>query len=127
MNHYVCVCGGRDYDDAEEMYGVISFLYHFYRDQLRLMHGDQRGADRMADAMARQLEVPVKPFPADWNGLGDKAGAVRNTEMVDYLKMCRRKKHTVQVVAFRGTIGTRNMVRQSMSAGIDCDLIGWEL
>jgi hypothetical protein len=124
--HYVCLTGGRDFRDRALMAEIIGFLHAFYREQLRIMHGDAPGADRMADVMARQLDVPVKPFPADWDGLGKAAGALRNTDMVNYLEMCRRKKHSVQVVAFPGNVGTRDMIKQSMRAGIDVDPIGWE-
>jgi hypothetical protein len=124
--HYVCVTGGRDFADASSMAELFNFLHLFYAEKLRVMHGAAPGADRMADSMALQLEIPVRPFPADWDRHGKPAGAIRNGQMVDYLKMCRRKEHTVQVVAFPGGDGTADMIRQSEKAAIDVDRWGWE-
>lgn len=125
MNHYVCVCGGREFSDRKPMVEVIRFLHQFYGADLRVMHGDQRGADKMAGGIAEDLGIPVKPFPADWDHLGKAAGGIRNGQMVEYMEMCRRKQHTVQVVAFPGNDGTRDMIRRSIRAGIDVDPIGW--
>lgn len=108
------------------MVGVIRFLWMFYREDLRVMHGDQRGADKMSGEIASDLGVPVKPFPADWDRLGNAAGGVRNTQMVDYLSMCRRKGHTIQVVAFPGNTGTLDMVTKSEREDIPVDRIGWD-
>lgn len=47
-----------------------------------IVHGGALGADSYADAIARELELVVECHPADWTGLGKRAGYVRNAEMV---------------------------------------------
>jgi len=43
------------------------------------------GADGLGERWAAENNIPVKPFPADWNGLGKVAGPMRNTTMAQYL------------------------------------------
>lgn len=49
---------------------------------LTLVHGDARGADRMAEAWAKERGWELDPFPADWDRYGAAAGPRRNREMV---------------------------------------------
>jgi hypothetical protein len=46
--------------------------------------GGARGADNLGRTWAINHGIPVKMFPADWEGLGKGAGFIRNQEMADY-------------------------------------------
>jgi SLOG family YspA-like protein len=46
-----------------------------------LVHGDARGADRIAAAIWRRWGLPVESHPADWS-VGRAAGVIRNRRMV---------------------------------------------
>lgn len=48
-----------------------------------LVHGDARGADRLAKAIWEKRGLPTEAHPADWAKLGKKAGTVRNVDMVN--------------------------------------------
>jgi len=122
VNHYVCITGGRDFKEYDRVKEVIRILAAFYGDKLRFMHGDAKGADRLGRDAAIEFGVPIKKFPADWDTHGKAAGPIRNQEMIDYLKMCRRKGHSVQVIAFPGGDGTADMVKRAETALIDVDL-----
>lgn len=59
---------------------------------LIVVHGDspKGGADKVADQIVRhspffKFSIDVKPFPADWNKHGRKAGPIRNRDMVKYV------------------------------------------
>ncbi|MEV0759616.1 SLOG family protein [Nocardia sp. NPDC050435] len=52
-------------------------------ESLELVHGDARGADRMAATIWRRLGLPVRAMPADWATHGKAAGVLRNQGMVD--------------------------------------------
>ena len=124
-NHYVLICGGRDYSDPEHvLLEAVRFLAVFYGDKLRVMHGGAKGADMLAGEAAISFGVPVKVFPADWDTHGKRAGPIRNKQMLEYLLMCRRKGHSVQVVAFPGGKGTEHMVKLATEARIDVDRPG---
>ena len=43
-----------------------------------------RGVDSMGEEWAKSKSIPVRRFPADWDGLGKAAGFIRNAEMADY-------------------------------------------
>ena len=49
-----------------------------------IVSGGARGADRVGEDIARMCHIQVKQFIPDWNGLGKRAGFVRNAEMGDY-------------------------------------------
>ena len=49
-----------------------------------IVSGTARGPDQLGEQLAKALGIPVKRFPADWDGLGKKAGYVRNAQMADY-------------------------------------------
>lgn len=38
----------------------------------------------MGEFWALHHDIPVKKFPADWGGLGKRAGYLRNEQMADY-------------------------------------------
>lgn len=87
-----------------------------HRAQITIVHGDARGADRIADMIAMQLGWEVERFPADWARLGRAAGPERNHRMVQAgADMC---------VAFpmKGSRGTWDCVRQAFDAGIEIQL-----
>lgn len=49
-----------------------------------VVSGGARGADRLGERYAKEMGIPIKQFIPDWDGLGKKAGHVRNREMGDY-------------------------------------------
>ena len=46
--------------------------------------GLARGADRSGERWARNRQIPVKRFPADWAKHGKRAGILRNEQMATY-------------------------------------------
>lgn len=76
-----------------------------------LIHGAAPGADTLAEKWALEMEVPVFGFPADWKKHKRAAGPIRNKRMID-----EGKPH--MVIAFPGSDGTENMMRQARLAGI---------
>ena len=117
----VLVCGGRDYGKNPD--GSINdiemdFLFNFLTELLLehqdmvVIQGEARGADRLAKNWAEFINVPVLSFPADWARYGRNAGPVRNLQMIQEGK-------PDLVVAFRGGSGTKDMIRQAMQYGIE--------
>jgi hypothetical protein len=43
-----------------------------------------RGVDILGDRWARENNIPIKYFPANWTKHGKSAGYIRNREMVEY-------------------------------------------
>lgn len=106
----IIVCGGRDFTDHVLMNETLDELH----DRMGIdcvIHGDARGADRMAAFWANKNKVPVIPYPADWNTYGNSAGPIRNTLML-------KEESPDMVVAFPGGAGTNHMRKITEEANI---------
>jgi hypothetical protein len=120
MAHYVCITGGRDLDDdtsSAAVRDVIGFLHAFYGAGLRILHGDARGIDSLAQRWAEHFGVRVKAYPADW-GRGKRAGIERNEHMAGLLLSWEALGHTTEILAFPGGRGTAHMASFSEQLGL---------
>jgi hypothetical protein len=111
----VLVCGGRDYDDRERLFGVLDKALEsatLAKRSFVLIHGNARGADKLSHewATARQVD-DVRVYPADWNTHKKAAGPIRNR-----LMLTDGQPHVI--VAFEGGNGTADMIRQGKKAGV---------
>ena len=50
---------------------------------LTIVSGDCHGPDRMGAKWARENDIEVEVYPADWDRHGKAAGMIRNAEMAD--------------------------------------------
>ena len=107
----ILVCGGRDYADREKLAAFLADLRRT-RGITHLIAGGARGADTMAAEWATARSIPCLAYMADWDGLGPKAGPIRNQRMLDEGK-------PDLVVAFPGGRGTADMVRRAREAGVE--------
>jgi len=82
-----------------------------------IIHGDCRGADRLAGQAAEQLGLTVRAYPAQWDSHGRAAGPIRNQQMID-------EEHPDLVIAFHDDLtkskGTRDMLQRAKRSGITC-------
>jgi hypothetical protein len=51
---------------------------------IEIVSGKARGVDTMGEQWARENDIPIKEFPANWKRYGIVAGIIRNEEMGDY-------------------------------------------
>lgn len=112
----VVVTGSRDWNDwaaIEEQLRRVQGL----AEQVVIIHGGARGADKMCQYKARQLGLEVLEVPAEWDRLGKRAGHVRNTQMLDL--------EPDEVVAFwlDRSRGTADCIRQAREAHIPVTII----
>lgn len=117
----VLVCGGRDYNDYDRVRSVLDSVCDefglwdegtFLPEDITIIHGGARGADRLADEWAMANWVPIEEYKAEWDKYGKSAGHRRNQEMLD-------KAKPDLVIAFPGGRGTADMVRRAKEAGIE--------
>jgi hypothetical protein len=71
-----------------------------------------RGADTFAEEWARAARLPCTVYQANWEGLGRKAGPIRNQRMLD-------EGLPDLVVPFPGGKATADMVRRAREAAIE--------
>jgi SLOG family YspA-like protein len=115
----ILVCGSRSWTDAGLIVRVLIDAADpsAHGDEVVVVHGDARGADRMAAQAAEAIGCRVVAHPADWLKHGRAAGPIRNRDMLD--------THPVElVIAFTddppGTkgSGTWDLIGQALARGI---------
>lgn len=67
--------------------------------------GMARGADTLGARWAREHDVPVAEFPADWDRYGRAAGPMRNKQMAEYAD-------ALIVFIWDGSRGSANMLQR---------------
>lgn len=113
----VLVCGSRSWgetrDQVVKLYDRIGELPL----DATIIHGNARGADRLAGDAALRRGNPVEVFPADWDEHGRKAGIVRNLQMLD--------QKPDLVIGFWDGIsrGTKHTLAQAERRGIPVEII----
>lgn len=117
-NLIVLVCGGRKFADRVKLDYTLDDIDadHGIRE---IIHGDAPGADRLAKSWAEARRKKIDPHPANWVKFGNKAGPIRNSDML------RKRPDIDLVVAFpmRESRGTWDMVRKARERGIEVMVI----
>lgn len=113
----ILVCGGRDFTDYKLLSDILDQYYE--ADNLLIIEGDAKGADRLAGEWALRNNVHLEIFPADWKRFGKKAGPKRNQEMLN-------EGHPDLVIAFPGGNGTADMVKRARLANVPVKEINYE-
>ena len=88
--------------------------------------GLAQGPDLIGKDWAGTRGIPVKEFVPDWEGLGNRAGILRNEEMGDYA----HAQGQGWLIAFLdvtndtlGTSGTRHMISYAKMLGMRVDVV----
>lgn len=65
---------------------VIEYLMNrnIKKEEVEIISGGARGADRLGEQLANSYGLALKVFPAHWDDYGKKAGMIRNKEMAHY-------------------------------------------
>jgi predicted Rossmann-fold nucleotide-binding protein len=82
-----------------------------FADKFCIIHGNAPGADSLAHIWAMNLRIPIISMPANWNGLGNRAGPFRNGWMLEWAM-------PDLVIAFPGGPGTADMKQKARKAGV---------
>lgn len=119
------VTGSRDFGNFDLMYDAIKHYISIFSYPECLIHGDARGADKMADGIAKNLQIPILKYPvsdAEWKAYPGSAGRLRNIKMLKE----GRPTHVMAFFAGRRTAGTQHMVHISKEANIQVKEFGLE-
>ena len=101
------IAGGRDFKDYERLKKVMDSCPY---EITEVVCGKARGADSLGEKWAIERGIHVKYFVADWEGLGKRAGFVRNVDMAEYA--CENGSDNGLLVAFWNEVsrGTKSMI-----------------
>lgn len=78
------IAGSRDAIDYSHLLTAINAFNLTGKEITEVVSGTARGADKMGEKWAKENDIPVKRFPANWNKYGKSAGYRRNEEMAEY-------------------------------------------
>ena len=106
------VAGSRCFEDVVLLFDKLDYFLQ-RQEEVLIVHGGAQGADSIADQYAEYRGFEAKVFLPDWEGLGKKAGFVRNKEMIDFVS----KYPSKGCVVFwdgesKGTAHTINLVKE---------------
>lgn len=76
----VLICGGRNYQNRENIKVVIQTI-HERKPNLMILQGGAKGADSLAKSVAKELGIPCITVEANWEIYGKTAGPLRNRWM----------------------------------------------
>jgi hypothetical protein len=81
------IAGSREFNNYSFLKDKIDFLLKNVVEDVEIVSGAARGADTLGEQYARENNLNVKLFPADWSK-GNSAGFIRNEEMAKYANAC---------------------------------------
>lgn len=106
------IAGSRTITNTNRVFEILDKYKNQYP-ITEIVCGMARGVDLIGRDWGIQNSLPIKEFAADWNGLGKKAGYLRNVEMA---------KNADALVAFLpiNTIskGTQHMIQIARDRGL---------
>lgn len=79
----IIIAGSRGFSDYNLLTQECDKILTEFED-IEIVSGGARGADKMGEFYAKEKGYPVKIFPADWDKLGKSAGYIRNKQMAEY-------------------------------------------
>ena len=114
----VIVAGTRTFSNKNLLFEVLADLDDLFEFD-EIVSGKARGADTLGEAYAKKHDIPVKPFPANWEEYGRSAGSKRNELMAQYADVC--------VVFWDGeSNGSRNMIKNAIKYGLHLVVIRYD-
>lgn len=101
----VAIVGSRSFSDYEFMCEKLKGINF-----KSIISGGARGADKLAERYAKEHDIELHIFLADWEGIGNYAGLNRNLKMIEWCDM---------VVAFWDgeSKGTAHMTSNALKKG----------
>jgi hypothetical protein len=74
------IVGSRSRDSSKDLEQCKKHFFEVYEEGDQIVSGGcPQGGDRFAEVIAKQFEIPIKIYYAQWKKLGKSAGFARNT------------------------------------------------
>lgn len=114
------IAGGRDFCDYEKLkIAAAATVYNINAVRVTVISGTALGADRLGEVFAKELNLPLMRFPADWSSNGKAAGYIRNRQMAEVAD---------GLLAFWDgkSKGTKHMIDIATKKGLDVKVVRYE-
>lgn len=118
----VIIAGTRDFNDYAFLKKNVDYFLQGINpnnEEIEIVSGNARGADKLGERYAKEHNLPVKLFPANWDKYGKRAGYLRNQEMANYADV---------LIAFwdEKSKGTKHMIDIAKKQGLTVIVVGYE-
>lgn len=124
----IIIAGSRSFDDYELLVSECNRIFKQLSDEglltgkidlnipdMEIISGKARGADTLGEEFAKDYGIKIKQFVPDWDGLGKRAGYVRNADMALYAK----EDNGVLIAFYDGeSKGTKHMIDLAKKHGL---------
>ena len=124
----IIIAGSRNFNDYEflkrEVLNIVKYDNR-PKEYVKIISGCARGADTLGEQFAKEYGLEVKKFPADWDGLGKRAGYVRNAEMAKYSV---EDYNDGMLIAFWDgkSKGTKHMIDLANKHGLEVHVVNYK-
>jgi Ni,Fe-hydrogenase maturation factor len=117
-SYKVIIAGGRDFSNYDLLLEKCDY-YLAKKTNVEVISGGAKGSDKLGERYAKERNLPLKIFLADWTSLGKRAGFVRNVEMAEYADA---------LIAFWDgkSKGTKHMIDLAKTYNLNVKLIKYE-
>jgi len=114
-SYKVIIAGGRDFSNYDLLLEKCDY-YLAEKTNVEVVSGGAKGSDKLGERYAKERNLPLKIFLADWTSLGKRAGFVRNVEMAEYADA---------LIAFwdGNSKGTKHMIDTAKEKGLPVKVI----
>ena len=119
----VIIAGTRDFNDYAFLKKNLDYFLQGINpnnEEIEIVSGNARGADKLEERYAKEHNLPVKLFPANWDKYGKRAGYLRNQEMANYADV---------LIAFwdEKSKGTKHMIDIAKKQDLTVIVVGYVL
>ena len=105
----VIIAGSRNLNPTNDQ--LTKILLAFNIKPTTILCGDARGVDFSGACWARENNVPVEHYPADWGYFGKRAGYIRNEQMAQYASALPDTVQSLLIAYWDGkSAGTKSMI-----------------
>ena len=124
----VIIAGSRDFNDYKLLKkSAIEIITKktMLPDLTRIISGGARGADTLGEQFANEMGLEISRFIPDWDGLGKRAGYVRNAEMA---KFAVEDDNDGMLIAFWDgqSRGTKHMIDLAKRYGLEVHVVNYK-
>ena len=124
----VIIAGSRDFNDYELLKkSAIEIITKktMLPDLTRIISGGARGADTLGERFANEMGLEISRFIPDWDGLGKRAGYVRNAEMAKFA--VEDGNYGVLIAFWDGqSRGTKHMIDLAKRYGLEVHVVNYK-
>ena len=124
----VIIAGSRDFNDYKLLkQSAIEIITKktMLTDLTRIISGGARGADTLGERFANEMGLEISRFIPDWDGLGKRAGYVRNAEMAKFA--VEDNSYGVLIAFWDGqSRGTKHMIDLANKHGLEVHVVNYK-